>query len=69
MNPRERIKAAIQYRPPDRLPCHDSFWQDTPTVWREQGMPADVSLEDFLIETGSISGCTVTGIPASCWTT
>ena len=47
MTSRMRVKAAVCHEPPDRLPCGESFWDDTPTVWREQGMPADVDPADY----------------------
>ena len=47
MTSRQRVKAAINFQPPDRLPCSESIWQDTLELWRSQGMPADVSPEDY----------------------
>jgi len=47
MNHRERIKAALTFEHPDRLPCHESPWEQTLKSWRAQGMPAHVSLEDY----------------------
>jgi len=47
MNSRERILAALQFERPDRLPCDESFWEDTLGTWREQGMPAGVDAADF----------------------
>ncbi len=47
MNHRERIKAALNFERPDRLPCHESPWEQTLKNWRAQGMPEDVSPEDY----------------------
>jgi len=44
MTSRERVKAAINWQKPDRIPLHEDFWSDTPEVWREQGLPAGISL-------------------------
>jgi len=43
---RERVKAALAFEAPDRLPCHETPWEQTLKAWRTQGMPADVTLED-----------------------
>jgi len=43
---RERVRAAIRFEPPDRLPRHDSPWTQTVERWRREGMPADVSVAD-----------------------
>lgn len=42
MDSRTRVRNAIERRPLDRIPRYDSFWEDTLTAWREQGLPADV---------------------------
>lgn len=47
MNSRERVKAAINYQKPDRIPCNESPWPDTVEKWYEQGLPKDVSLADY----------------------
>jgi len=46
MTHRERIQAAVAFETPDRLPCHESPWEQTLAAWRTQGMPRDVALED-----------------------
>ncbi len=46
MTERERVKAALAFEAPDRLPCHESPWEQTLRAWRTQGMPANVTLED-----------------------
>lgn len=40
----ERVKAAINWRKPDRIPLHEDFWTDTPEAWRSQGFRG--SIED-----------------------
>jgi hypothetical protein len=47
MTSRQRVQAAIAFQPPDRLPCGELFWDGTLDLWRTQGMPTDVSVEDF----------------------
>ncbi len=47
MNHRERVKAALAFERPDRLPCNESLWDGTLEVWREEGMPAEVSAADY----------------------
>jgi hypothetical protein len=39
MTSRERVKAAIQWQSPDRIPVYEDFWTNTLTVWEEQGLP------------------------------
>jgi uroporphyrinogen decarboxylase len=46
MNHRERIRAALRFERPDRLPCHETPWEQTLAAWRKQGLPDGVSLED-----------------------
>ena len=47
MDGRTRVSNAIERRPLDRVPRYDSFWEDTLSAWRDQGMPADVHPDDF----------------------
>ena len=47
MNHRQRVRAALQFERPDRLPCHESLWDGTLEVWRKQGMPAGTSAADY----------------------
>jgi len=48
MNDRERFVRHMHYQPVDRCPIWDfGFWDETLAAWREQGMPADVSPDDF----------------------
>ena len=39
MTSRERVLAAFEFRPPDRIPRFDSFW-DYPASWAERFGPA-----------------------------
>ena len=43
MTGKERVKAAINYQTPDRVPVHEDFWEDTVYVWRKQGLPESVT--------------------------
>lgn len=46
----ERVKAAINWQSPDRIPQHEDFWTDTPEAWKEQGLPGNIdikSIEDY----------------------
>ncbi len=48
MTERERFLNTMNYEPVDRCPIWDfGFWAETLPAWREQGMPADVSSDDF----------------------
>ncbi len=47
MTSRARVQAAVRFEPPDRLPCNESPWEQTLAAWRQQGLPADVSLADY----------------------
>jgi uroporphyrinogen decarboxylase len=44
---RDRVRAAVHFEEPDRLPCDESFWDGTIAAWRKQGMPATVSPQDY----------------------
>ena len=47
MNGRDRVRNALARLPLDRVPVYDAPWEDTLANWREQGMPADTSPEDY----------------------
>ncbi|MFV1968137.1 MAG: uroporphyrinogen decarboxylase family protein, partial [Pirellulaceae bacterium] len=47
MNCRNRVKAALRFERPDRLPCHESPWEQTAAAWYKQGIPREMSLADF----------------------
>lgn len=45
MTPKERVLAALDHRPPDRIPTFDSFWDEfRQNCVRELGLPAEVDL-------------------------
>ncbi len=47
MNARERFIAAMHYRERDRCPiCDFSFWSETIEIWKDQGLPAEVTLSN-----------------------
>lgn len=39
MDGRTRVLNTLERRPVDRIPRFDSFWEDTLSAWRDQGMP------------------------------
>ena len=46
MNNRQRFNAILHYQPVDRCPIVDfSFWDETVVIWREQGLPADLTID------------------------
>ncbi len=47
MTSRERILGAVLRRPIDRIPMHDSPWPSTIARWRQEGLPQDVSVDQF----------------------
>lgn len=48
MNDRERFLATMNYQPRDRCPWGEmGFWPETLEVWRKQGMPSDVYLNEY----------------------
>lgn len=47
MNARERFLSTMRYQPRDRAPIMDfGFWDETPVIWREQGLPEGVNTDD-----------------------
>ena len=47
MKPRERVLAALNRQPVDRIGVFGSFWNDTQRTWQEQGyLQPGESLED-----------------------
>ena len=44
---RQRVKAAINFKQPDCLPCDESLWPDTLDLWHTQGMPKDSEPADY----------------------
>jgi hypothetical protein len=51
MNHRERVRAALDFQRPDRLPCNESLWDGTLEVWQQQGMPVDTADLRGMIDT------------------
>ncbi len=48
MTSRERILAALNRRPVDRLPmCETAFWPETLDRWRQEGFPAEANPIDY----------------------
>ena len=47
MTSRERVSKALHHQRPDRVPLHESFWEATINRWRQEGLPADVSADDY----------------------
>ena len=47
MTSRERVKAAINFCKPDRMPCNEAPWPDTIEQWHKQGLPDDVMPADY----------------------
>ncbi len=47
MTSRDRVIAAIERKPLDRVPKYDAFWEDTLAAFHQQGMPA---LKDPIVE-------------------
>jgi len=47
MTSRDRVDKALRHQRPDRVPIHESFWEATVNRWRTEGLPADVSADDY----------------------
>jgi hypothetical protein len=48
MTSKERVLAALDHRPPDRIPTFDSFWDEfQQECVRELGLPTDVDLSEY----------------------
>jgi uroporphyrinogen decarboxylase len=47
MTPRERVRLALAHKEPDQVPIDDKVWSATLARWRREGMPDDVSAEDY----------------------
>jgi len=48
MNARQRFAATMRYQPRDRSPIMDfGFWDETPVIWQEQGLPPNVHPDSF----------------------
>jgi uroporphyrinogen decarboxylase len=46
MTSRQRVIAALNFEPPDRLPVCDALWDGLQQEWIQEGMPTGVSLAD-----------------------
>ena len=47
MNDRERFRATMHYQTRDRAPiCDFSFWPETLEVWKDQGLPAHIDVDN-----------------------
>ena len=47
MNARERVTKVLSGETPDRVPYFDSYWAETTRRWRNEGLPADMSADDY----------------------
>ena len=54
MTSKERVKAALNWKTPDKIPVHEDFWTDTLEVWKKQGLPKNVRISP-VDDTESIS--------------
>ena len=56
MNGRQRVRAAIYRTGLDRVPMSDSFWEDTLSRWRQEGLPPNANpVEYFDFDIASMS--------------
>ncbi|MEJ2555542.1 MAG: uroporphyrinogen decarboxylase family protein [Anaerolineae bacterium] len=47
MNARERVLAALNFEEADHIPIHDTLWEVTVDRWHSEGLPTDVSPNEF----------------------
>lgn len=47
MNSHERVCCTLNHEAPDRIPVYDSFWTDTLSLWRTQGLSEETEPEDY----------------------
>jgi len=47
MTSRERVLCAIHHTKPDRIPIAESFWEDTLTRWRNEGLPENITPSEY----------------------
>jgi uroporphyrinogen decarboxylase len=48
MTSTERVMAALDFRPPDRIPLFDGYWAEFEAVWREaKHLGPDVDIHDY----------------------
>ncbi|MGC9450075.1 MAG: uroporphyrinogen decarboxylase family protein [Oceanipulchritudo sp.] len=55
MNSRDRVKAAFEHKPHDRVPRHDTYWDDTIRRWSGEGLTG--GREEALAVLGSDMQC------------
>ena len=53
MTSRERITTVLNGGIPDRVPIQDSYWGSTVERWRREGLPANISPNDYF-DTGMV---------------
>ena len=64
MTGRERILAMLNHQEADRVPIHDSPWATTIERWKREGLPEDVSVEDYFgFEFGGVGADTSLRLP------
>ena len=47
MTSRERICSILNFRRPDRIGIYDTYLDDTIDAWKANGLPLDVSPQDY----------------------
>ncbi|PKO23857.1 MAG: hypothetical protein CVU38_01935 [Chloroflexi bacterium HGW-Chloroflexi-1] len=47
ITPHERVRLALAHQEADRIPIHDSPWTATVTRWRREGLPDDITPEEY----------------------
>lgn len=47
MTSRERIKIVLSGGIPDRVPFHDSYWATTTQRWHKEGLPTNISPDEY----------------------
>ncbi len=47
MNSRERVKHALSFEKPDRVPVQDRIWPSTIERWHQEGMPTHISTSEY----------------------
>ena len=47
MTSRERVKAVLEHREPDRVPIQDAPWGSTVSRWHREGLPEEIPVEEY----------------------
>lgn len=55
MTSKERIQIVLSGGIPDRVPFHDSYWTTTTQRWHQEGLPINISADEYF-------GCEITRI-------